>query len=301
MGLLFSRGRTRLYFVGFRCRKGGMSSIILSKKQLVPKIIELVVEAPRIAEKALPGQFVVVMADESGERIPLTIADFDREKGTVTLVVMVVGASSLKISRLEAGESLFAIIGPLGKASEIEKLDTVIMVAGGVGTAPIYPIARAFREAGVRVITIQGARSKELLFWTDRLAAVSDQHIITTDDGSEGRKGLVTQPLEELLKEDAQKRIGCVYAIGPAIMMKFCCQTTQPFGVKTIVSLNSIMVDGTGMCGGCRVEVGGQTRFTCVDGPEFDGHLVDWGLLLSRQRVYVKHEDCSLKKVTQDG
>lgn len=278
-----------------------MSSIILSKKQLVPKIIELVVEAPRIAEKALPGQFVVVMADESGERIPLTIADFDREKGTVTLVVMVVGASSLKISRLEAGESLFAIIGPLGKASEIEKLDTVIMVAGGVGTAPIYPIARAFREAGVRVITIQGARSKELLFWTDRLAAVSDQHIITTDDGSEGRKGLVTQPLEELLKEDAQKRIGCVYAIGPAIMMKFCCQTTQPFGVKTIVSLNSIMVDGTGMCGGCRVEVGGQTRFTCVDGPEFDGHLVDWGLLLSRQRVYVKHEDCSLKKVTQDG
>ena len=278
-----------------------MSSIILSKKQLVPKIIELVVEAPRIAEKALPGQFVVVMADESGERIPLTIADFDREKGTVTLVVMVVGASSLKISRLEAGESLFAIIGPLGKASEIENLDTVIMVAGGVGTAPIYPIARAFREAGVRVITIQGARSKELLFWTDRLAAVSDQHIITTDDGSEGRKGLVTQPLEELLKEDAQKRIGCVYAIGPAIMMKFCCQTTQPFGVKTIVSLNSIMVDGTGMCGGCRVEVGGQTRFTCVDGPEFDGHLVDWGLLLSRQRVYVKHEDCSLKKVTQDG
>ncbi len=277
-----------------------MSSTILSKRDLAPKIIELVIEAPRIAEKALPGQFVVVMADESGERIPLTIADFDRAKGTVTLVIMVVGASSLKISRLEAGESLFAIIGPLGKASEIEKLDTVVMVAGGVGTAPIYPIARAFREAGVRVITIQGARSKELLFWTDMLASVSDQHIITTDDGSVGRKGLVTQPLEELLQEDSQKRIGCVYAIGPAIMMKFCCQTTQPFGVKTIVSLNSIMVDGTGMCGGCRVEIGGETRFTCVDGPEFDGHLVDWGLLLSRQKVYVKHEDCSLKKVTQD-
>ena len=184
----------------------------------------------------------------------------------MTLVVMVVGASSLKISRLEAGESLFAVLGPLGKASDIEKLDTVIMVAGGVGTAPIYPIARAFRDAGVRVITIQGARTKELLFWTDRIASVSDQHIITTDDGTAGRKGLVTQPLEELLKEDSQKRIGCVYAIGPAIMMKFCCQTTQPFGVKTIVSLNSIMVDGTGMCGGCRVEVGGETRFTCVDG-----------------------------------
>lgn len=276
-------------------------SSILSKRQLAPKIIELVVEAPRIAEKALPGQFVVVMAAENGERIPLTIADFDREKGTVTLVVMVVGASSLKISRLEAGDSLFAVLGPLGKASDIEKLDTVIMVAGGVGTAPIYPIARAFRDAGVRVITIQGARTKELLFWTDRIASVSDQHIITTDDGTAGRKGLVTQPLEELLKEDVQKRIGCVYAIGPAIMMKFCCQTTQPFGVKTIVSLNSIMVDGTGMCGGCRVEVGGETRFTCVDGPEFDGHLVDWKLLLSRQKVYHQHEECSLKKVTQDG
>lgn len=276
-------------------------SKILSKRQLAPKIIELVVEAPRIAEKALPGQFVVVMADESGERIPLTIADFDREKGTVTLVVMVVGASSLKISRLDAGDSLFAILGPLGKASEIEKIDTVIMVAGGVGTAPIYPIARAFRDAGVKVITIQGARTKELLFWTDEIASVSDQHIITTDDGSAGRKGLVTQPLEELLKADSEKRIGCVYAIGPAIMMKFCCRATQPFGVKTIVSLNSIMVDGTGMCGGCRVEVGGETRFTCVDGPEFDGHQVDWDLLLSRQKVYHKHEDCSLKKVTQDG
>lgn len=276
-------------------------SSILSRRLIAPQIYELVVEAPRIARKAQPGQFVVVMADESGERIPLTIADFDRSRGTITMVVMVVGASSLKISRLEVGETLYALIGPLGKASEIENVDTVVVVAGGVGVAPIHPIARAFRDAGSRVITIQGARTKELLFWEDRLAAVSDLHIVTTDDGSAGSKGLVTQPLKTLLEEDAENRIGCVYAIGPAVMMKFCCHTTGPFDVRTIVSLNSIMVDGTGMCGGCRVEVGGQTRFTCVDGPEFDGHQVDWDLLLSRQRIYAKHEDCSLQRVTHEG
>jgi ferredoxin--NADP+ reductase len=272
-------------------------SKILSRRELVPKIHELVIEAPRIARKARAGQFVVVMADESGERVPLTIADFDRQRGTVTLVIMVVGSSSLKISRLCAGDNLYALIGPLGQASEIEPLDTVVLVAGGVGTAPVYPIAREFHQAGSRVITIQGARSKELLFWTDRLASVSDCHIVTTDDGSAGRKGLVTAPLDELLREDQQKGIGCVYAIGPAVMMKFCSQTTRPFGVKTVVSLNSVMVDGTGMCGGCRVDVGGETRFTCVDGPEFDGHLVDWDLLLSRQKIYVKHEGCSLERM----
>ena len=174
------------------------------------------------------------------------------------------------------------------------------MVAGGVGTAPIYPIARAFRDAGCRVITIQGARNQELLFWTDRLAAVSHEHIITTDDGSCGRKGLVTAPLAELLQDDGERGIGCVYAIGPAVMMKFCAQTTRPFGVQTIVSLNPVMVDGTGMCGGCRVDLGGQTRFTCVDGPEFDGHLVDWDELLSRQKIYVEHEACSLKKYAEE-
>jgi ferredoxin--NADP+ reductase len=214
---------------------------------------------------------------------------------------MVVGASSLKISRLEVGDSLFALIGPLGKASEIEKLDTVVMVAGGVGAAPIYPIAKAFHDAGVRVITIQGARNKELLFWTDKLASVSDQHIITTDDGSAGQKGLVTQSLEALLKAPDGKRINCVYAIGPAIMMKFCSQTTKPFGVHTIVSLNSTMIDGTGMCGGCRVEIGDETRFTCVDGPEFDGHLVNWDMLLSRQKIYVEHENCALERAMQEA
>ncbi len=271
-------------------------SKILHKAELAPRIYELVVEAPRIARKAQPGQFVVVMADERGERIPLTIADFDRQGGTITMVLMVVGTSSEKLSRLDAGQSLYALIGPLGRPSEIEDFGTVVMVAGGVGTAPVYPIARALHEHGCRVITIQGARTSGLLFWLDRMAAVSDEHIITTDDGSAGRKGLVTEPLKELLEQDAEKRIGCVCAIGPAVMMKFCSLTTRPFAVKTIVSLNTVMVDGTGMCGGCRVQVGDQTQFTCVDGPEFDGHLVDWDLLLSRQKIYSEDEKCSLDR-----
>jgi ferredoxin/flavodoxin---NADP+ reductase len=273
---------------------------ILHKQLLAPKIYEIVVEAPRVARKAQPGQFVVVMADEAGERIPLTIADFDRQNGSITMVLMVVGTSSLKLSRLEVGDSLYALIGPLGQASEIENYASVVMVAGGVGTAPIYPIARAFHQRGCRVIAIQGARSKELLFWTERLASVSDQHILTTDDGTAGRKALVTQPLAELLAQDAGRSIGCVYAIGPAIMMKFCAETTRPLGVKTIVSLNTVMVDGTGMCGGCRVNLNGQTKFTCVDGPEFDGHLVDWDLMLSRQKIYHEQEQCSLNRYTQE-
>jgi ferredoxin/flavodoxin---NADP+ reductase len=269
---------------------------ILEKRELAPKIYEMVVEAPRIARKAQPGHFVITMADEHGERVPLTIADFDRARGTVTLVLMVVGTSTTKLAALEAGGALYALLGPLGTPSEIEHFDTVVMVAGGVGTAPVYPIARAFREAGARVITIQGARSKGLLFWTDKIAAVSNEHIVTTDDGSYGRKGLVVEPLKELLQQDAEKRIGCVYAIGPAVMMKFCAKTTEPFGVKTVVSLNSIMVDGTGMCGGCRVDLRGKTKFTCTDGPEFDGHLVDWDVLLSRQKIYRHEETCSLDR-----
>lgn len=274
-------------------------SQIVQKNLLGPKVFELVVAAPRIAKKALPGQFLVVMADDSGERIPLTIADFDRDQGTITMVLAVVGASSLKLSSMEQGQSLHAVIGPLGEPSELDHAGAVVMVAGGVGAAPIYPIARALHQAGRRVITIQGSRSAELLFWTDRLAAVSDRHIVTTDDGSAGRRGLVTEPLVELLRDDSDKAISCVYAIGPAVMMKFCAAATQPFGVKTIVSLNTIMVDGTGMCGGCRVDVGGQTRFTCVDGPEFDGHLVNWDLLMARQKSYTHHESCSLDRYLQ--
>ena len=271
-------------------------SKILYKVELAPKTYELIVKAPRIARKAQPGQFVVVMADEHGERIPLTIADFDRQSGTITIVVMVVGTSSRKLSCLAVGKSLYSLIGPLGKSSKVENVGTVLMVAGGVGTAPVYPIAREFHEIGCRVITIQGARRKELLFWVRHLSTVSDEHIITTDDGSAGRKGLVTEALKELLMKDARKAISRVYAIGPAIMMKFCALTTKPFDVKTIVSLNAIMVDGTGMCGGCRVRVGNEMLFTCVDGPEFDGSLVDWDLLLSRQNIYVKEEHRSYER-----
>ncbi len=266
---------------------------ILQKSELVPGIHETLVHSPQVAAKARLGHFVIVMADEQGERIPLTVADFDPPAGTLTLVLTVVGTSSHKLAAMAEGDQLYALIGPLGHPSEIADFGTVVMVAGGVGTAPVYPIARALHQHGNRVLSIQGARTAELLFWTDRLAAVSDQHIITTDDGSQGRKGLVTEPLRELMEEEG-RRIGCVYAIGPAIMMKFCAETTRPFGVKTVVSLNTIMVDGTGMCGGCRVKVGQHTRFTCVDGPEFDAHLVDWDMVLARQGIYTAEEKCSL-------
>lgn len=274
---------------------------VVQTREIAPKIVEMIVSAPQVARKAQPGQFIVVMADATGERIPLTIADFDRTAGTLTLVVAVVGTSSMKIAQLPPGTALHALIGPLGVASEVERLGTVVLVAGGVGTAPVYPIARALHELGNQVVTIQGARTAELVFWADRLAAISHRHILMTDDGSAGRKGLVTEPLKELLEADAEKSIRRVYAIGPVVMMKFCAKTTQPFGVETIVSLNTIMIDGTGMCGGCRVEVGGQTKFTCVDGPEFDGHQVDWDLLMSRQQAYKHHEACSLDRYVRES
>jgi len=276
-------------------------SRILTKRELVKDIFELVVEAPLIASKAEPGHFVLVMPEAKGERIPLTIADFDRDAGTITLVIMVVGTTSMKTTRLPVGGSLYALVGPLGHPSEIENFGTVVMVAGGVGTAPIYPIARRLHAAGNRVVSIHGARSKGLLFWEDKIAAVSHEHIITTDDGTYGRKGLVTEPLKEILGNDREKRIGCVYAIGPAVMMKFCALTTKPFGVRTIASLNSVMVDGTGMCGGCRVDVGGKTLFTCVDGPEFDAHAVDWDTLMKRQKIYITEEKCSLEKYIEEA
>ena len=272
-------------------------SKILRTRELVPSVFEAVVQAEDITRKARAGEFLIVMPDEKGERIPLTIADFDREKGTITIVFMVVGTSTHKRSMMKAGESYYAFVGPLGNATEIKNYGTVICVAGGVGTAPIYPIARALKEAGNRVISIQGARTKELLFWDDKLESVSDEHIITTDDGTFGRKALVTEPLKEVIQRE---KVDIVYAIGPVPMMKFCSLTTKPFNVRTIVSLNSIMIDATGMCGGCRVDVGGETRFTCVNGPEFDGHQVDWDLLISRQRIYLKEEKCSYDKY-QEG
>jgi len=252
------------------------------------------VAAPNVAKKAQPGQFVVVMIDERGERIPLTIADWDEDEGSVTIVFMEVGTTTSRLALLEAGDFIADFVGPLGLPAHIGKFGTVVCVAGGVGAAPIAPIARALRENGNKVISILGARSKDLLFWEDELRSVSDQLIVTTDDGSYGRKGVVTEPLKELL--ESGEKIDRVIAIGPSIMMKFCAKTTEPFGVKTIVSLNPIMVDGTGMCGCCRVSVGGVTKFTCVDGPDFDGHQVDWDLLFARQRIYLDEEKCSFER-----
>ncbi|MDR1382612.1 MAG: sulfide/dihydroorotate dehydrogenase-like FAD/NAD-binding protein [Planctomycetaceae bacterium] len=269
---------------------------ILKKTELVPNIFEMVVHHPRLAEKADPGHFVIVMVSESGERIPLTVADFDRDAGTITLVIMAIGVSTKKLCSLNTGDSLFALIGPLGHASKIENFGTAVMVAGGVGTAPIFPIARKLREYSNHVISIQGARNKDLLFWTDKLAAVSDEHIITTDDGSAGRKGIVTEPLKELL-ETQREKIGCVYTIGPAIMMKFCAETCRRYNVRAIASLNSVMIDGTGMCGGCRVKINNETKFTCVDGPEFDALAVDWDGVLARHKMYCNEEKCALERM----
>jgi NAD(P)H-flavin reductase len=266
---------------------------IVTKEKLCPVVDFFKIEAPAIAKKAKAGQFVVVRIDEVGERIPLTLADWDAKEGTVSLVAMQVGTTTYKLSCLNAGDDILDLIGPLGLPSEIERFGTVVCIGGGVGVAPVYPIARALKNAGNKVITIMGARSKDLLFWEDRLQSVSHELIVTTDDGSYARKGVVTEPLKELLERD--KEISRVIAIGPAIMMKFCSLTTKPFGINTIVSLNSIMVDGTGMCGSCRVSVNGATKFACVDGPEFNGHQVDWELLFARQRIYCDEERRSLE------
>jgi len=266
---------------------------IVTKEKLCPVVDFFKIEAPAVAKKAKAGQFVVVRVDEVGERIPLTLADWDDREGTVSLVAMQVGTTTYKLACLNAGDSIMDLIGPLGLPSEIENFGTVVCVGGGVGVAPVYPIARALKQAGNKIITIMGARSKDLLFWEERLSSVSDELIVTTDDGTYARKGVVTEPLKEVLERD--KRISRVIAIGPAIMMKFCSLTTKPFGVTTIVSLNSIMVDGTGMCGCCRVSVGDATKFVCVNGPEFDGHQVDWELLFARQRIYCDEERQSLE------
>jgi len=266
---------------------------ITAREDLAPVTKLLKVEAPEVARKAKAGQFVIVRVDERGERIPLTIADFDRGSGEITLVFQEVGKTTKQLGTFGVGDELASLTGPLGRPTEIEKYGTVVCVGGGVGIAPIYPIARDLREAGNTVISIIGARNQGLLFWEDKMRSVSDELIVCTDDGSYARKALVTEPLKELLSSG--RKVDVIWAIGPAIMMKFCALTTEPFGVKTIVSLNSIMVDGTGMCGACRVEVGGKTRFVCVDGPEFDGHQVDWNLLLERQRIYLDQEKRALE------
>jgi ferredoxin--NADP+ reductase len=271
---------------------------IIAREELAPvtKLIE--VRAPEIARKCRAGQFAILRVVEEGERIPLTFADFNQEKGTVTLIFQEVGKTTAHLGTLRVGDRLASLTGPLGNPTEIERYGTVLCIGGGVGIAAIYPIARALHEAGNDVISIIGARSRELLFWEDRMREASDELVVCTDDGSHGRKALVTEPERELLERG--RGISRIWAVGPAIMMKFVSLTSKPTGVKTIVSLNPIMVDGTGMCGGCRVEVGGKTYFACVDGPEFDGHHVDWDLLLARQRMYLEQEKRSLERFEQD-
>ncbi len=266
------------------------------QKQVLSDVTKLmVVEAPQIARKAKAGQFVIVITHERGERIPLTIADYDREAGTITMIFQEVGKSTMEMGLLQVGDGFKTIVGPLGHPTEIENFGTVICVGGGVGIAPVYPIARALREAGNQVISIIGARTKELLLWEDKMRAVSDELIVTTDDGSYGRKTLVTVPLKEILEAKPGK-IAKIWAIGPAIMMKFVAETTRPFKVPTIVSLNTIMIDGTGMCGGCRVLMDDGAQFVCVDGPEFDGHRVDWNTLLSRLAFYRSEEQAAVTR-----
>jgi len=271
---------------------------IIDKVDYSDDVYMQVIEAPAVAAACEPGQFIVLRIHEEGERIPLTIADFDREAGTITIVVQAIGKSTRHLQTLGKGDSIANFIGPLGIPSEIEKVGTVVCAGGGVGVAPVYPIARALKEAGNKVISIVAARTKSLILWEDRMAEISDEIIVTTDDGSHGRKCLVTEPLKEICEAG---NADLVYAIGPGIMMKFCCKTTEEYGVKTIVSLNSIMVDGTGMCGACRVPVGGETKFVCVDGPEFDGHQVDFDQLMARQRQYLNQEKEALDLYVECG
>jgi ferredoxin--NADP+ reductase len=264
-------------------------SRILSTRRLSDEVYRFEVEAPNVARERKAGQFVIVQVDEDfGERIPLTIADADPARGSVTLVFQTVGASTHALARKAVGDSI-VLLGPLGNPTHIEKFGKAVCVGGGIGLAPLHPIVQSLKAAGNEVVVIAGARTKELLIMQDELAALADEFILVTDDGSAGRKALVTEPLKELCASAAPPDI--VVAIGPPIMMKFCAETTRPFGVRTLVSLNTIMIDGTGMCGGCRVSVGGETKFVCVDGPEFDGHLVDWNGMMSRLRSYKGQED----------
>ncbi|MGC8719051.1 MAG: sulfide/dihydroorotate dehydrogenase-like FAD/NAD-binding protein [Thermodesulforhabdaceae bacterium] len=267
---------------------------ILEKESFSDVTKRITVEAPHVARKARPGQFVIVRINERGERVPLTIADFDRDRGTITLIFQEIGKSTRELGMLDVGDSLLTVAGPLGHPTEIALYGTVVCIGGGVGIAPIFPIARALKEAGNKVISIIGARSKNLLFWEERMKSVSDELIVCTDDGSYGRKALVTEPLKELL-EKRKSEISRVWAIGPAIMMKAVSDTTRPYGIPTLVSLNTVMVDGTGMCGGCRVLIGDESKFVCVDGPEFEAHKVDWDNVLARLAFYRDEEKLALE------
>ncbi len=265
---------------------------ILANEPLVPNIHLIKIEAPAIARKALPGQFAVVRVDEFGERIPLTLADWDGEEGTITVLIMQVGTSTQKLAALNAGDHILNLAGPLGLPSHLDKFGTVVCAGGCYGVGAILPVARALKGLGNKVICIIEARIKNLLYWQEKLQQVSDELIVTTGDGSSGYKGWAYDPLKEMLEKGG--KIDRVFAHGCTFMMMLTSEATKPFGVKTLVALNSIMVDGTGMCGCCRVSVGGKTKFTCVDGPEFDGHEVDWELLAARRTIYLEEEIRSL-------
>ena len=261
---------------------------IVKKRVLNPTVTLMEVEARLVARKAEPGQFIILRVDENGERIPLTIADYDREKGTVTIIFQIVGATTEKLNHKEEGDYLQDFVGPLGKATETEGLKRVAVIGGGVGTAIAYPVAKKLHDVGCHVDLIVGFRNKDLIILEDEFRAASTNFIIGTDDGSYGKKALVTDLLREQI--EAGVKYDRVIAIGPVIMMKFVCQLTKEYNIPTVVSMNPIMIDGTGMCGGCRLTVGGETKFACVDGPEFDGHLVDFDEAMARGAMYKDFE-----------
>jgi ferredoxin--NADP+ reductase len=264
---------------------------IRSARFLGPNVKQFEIDAPRIARAQKPGQFVIIRIDDTGERIPLTIKGSDAARGTITIVVQGIGKTTIQLNALNEGDAILDVVGPLGKPSEIERFGTVCVIGGGVGTAIALPTARALRDAGNRVISILGARTRDLLILEDEVRAASDEVLIMTDDGSYGEKGLVTDKLRELLP-----RVDYVLAIGPIPMMRAVANTTRELNIRTVVSLNSIMVDGTGMCGGCRVLIGGKSQFACVDGPEFDAHDVDFNVLMQRNAMYRDQEKASLAR-----
>jgi len=267
---------------------------IVEKKELGPNVKLIEVEAPLVAKKQKPGQFVVLRVHQDGERIPLTITESNNEKGTITMIFQEAGKTTKQLARLNVGDNITDLVGPLGVPADIRYYGTVVVVGGGAATAVAYPEARELKKAGNKVITIIGARTKSLIILEDQMRACSDELYITTDDGSKGHHGLVTDVLKQLIEKDT--KIDLVVTIGPAIMMKVVAEVTRPHKIKTIASLNPIMLDATGMCGVCRVSVGGKTKFACVDGPEFDAHLVDFDLLMARQRMYLEKERTALEK-----
>ena len=264
-----------------------MAKILEKRLIRTPDVFYYKIAAPLISQKAQPGQFVIIRLHEKGERVPLSLADIDPVEGTISLIVMAVGKTTTEFSHFEAGSEILDLCGPLGMPTHIQKAGKVVLVGGGFGVAPLYPIARGFKAAGNTVTIVMGARSRDLLIYEREMRQVCDRVLITTDDGSAGTKGIVTTALKQELETNGAD---LVMTVGPAIMMKSVCDTTRPFSVKTTVSLNPIMIDGTGMCGGCRVSVAGKTKFACIDGPEFDGQEVDWEQLMHRQRTY-KHEE----------